>query len=417
MPARYIALVALSFSLFVVPSIAQIPIPEGTQIARDYFRDSFLLWLVEQSIVLGLGCYLLFSGRGAKLASRVEIVSGDTRVIAAAAFAGVLALLYSVAKAPIDYLQMVRLNPYFGLPTSNFPSWLLQQIVPTLQLMIVAAVVGSISLWLIRKSPKGWWSWASGAVVIFFVGSLVLGPALNYSDSEKYVPIESTEYADWDVRLDALISRVGATDVPVEVWRTTEEDFCRKQNSVVGLGPTRKIILADQIFNEWDGGQVEAAFAHELKHYLLDNTWVPVAIITVIAILGGLSVFVVANCVCRRWRATVGFDSLAKPAAIPLLVVVLQIYMLVATPAFNLTAQRIELAADRFALELTRNNEARARVSADQCGRLWLPDDTLYARLYLNTHPSVAKRIRLANEYRPWETGDPLAYGDLIDFP
>ena len=86
------------------------------------------------------------------------------------------------------------------------------------------------------------------------------------------------------------------------------------------------------------------------------------------------------------------------------MLVIAQLYMLVAVPVFNRAAQHIELEADRFALELTRENEARARVSADQCGRLWLSEDTLFDRLYRNTHPSVADRINLANSYRPWET-------------
>ena len=117
---------------------------------------------------------------------------------------------------------------------------------------------------------------------------------------------------------------------------------------------------------------------------------------------------------CRLWSHRFGFDSLRQPAALPLMLAVAQLYMLIAVPAFNLTAQHIELEADRFALELTRENEARARVSADQCGRLWLSEDTLFDRLYRNTHPSVAERVNLANSYRPWETGAPLKYRAIL---
>lgn len=399
------------------PVAAQIPVPEATEIAADYFRLSAWFWLAEQGVVLALGGILVGSGLGAALALRVKTVSGNRWAVAVTGYAGLYALLYSIVKLPIDYWQMVTLNPYFGLPTIGVVSWPAQQAIPSVQLAIFAGVGGLATLWLIRRSPRGWWAWASGAIIASVAGILVLDPVLNYSDSERYVPIESSEYADWRPRLDTLLSRVDTMDVPIEVWRTTEQDFCRLSNSVVGLGPTRKIILADQIFSKWDDGQIEAAFAHELKHYLLDNTWLPVAIISVLAVIGCLFVYVGGNYVCRSWNKKIGFSSLAVPAAIPLLAVLLQIYMLVAIPAFNLTAQRVELAADRFALELTRNNDARARVSADQCGRLWLPEDTLYARLYLNTHPSVAKRIRLANEYRPWETGGPLAYENLIHFP
>jgi Zn-dependent protease with chaperone function len=402
-----------------VPIAAQVPVPEGTEIAESYIRVSAWLWLVEQAVVLALGCLLLGSGLGAAMASRIERASGNRWAVAVAGFAGLYAVLYLMVKLPIDYWQMVKLNPYFGLPTAGVVSWIAQQAVPGVQIVPLASVGGLVTLWLIRKSPRGWWGWIAGAIVAFVVGSLMLNPALNYSDSDRYVPIDASEYADWRPRLDTLLSRVNAMDVPIEVWRTTEQDFCRISNSVVGLGPTRKIILADQIFSVWDEGQIEAAFAHELKHYLLDNTWLPVAIISVLAVAGCLFVYAVGNYICRHWNKKIGFSSLAVPAAIPLLAVLLQIYILAATPAFNLTGQHVELAADRFALELTRNNDARARVSADRqtCGRLWLPEDTLYARLYLYSHPSMATRIRLANQYRPWETGEPLVYEDLIRFP
>lgn len=404
-------LVATSLLLAAMSVSAQVPVPEGAPIASSYFDNLFWLWLVEQFVLLGLPCYLLFSGWAAAIAARFERFSGARWPITAAGFAGLYALLYSIIRLPVDYARVVQLNPYFQIPTPSLPSWLLGQVMPIVQWTVIAATLGVIAIWLIRKSRTWCWVWAAGAISIFYIGSLMLRPVTS---PQPYVPLESTEYAGWEDRLDTLALRAGATDVPVFVWQTTEQDFCRTRNSVVGLGPTRRVVLADQIFSEWDAGQIDVAFAHELKHYLLDNTWVPVVLVIVLSFSGALFVFAIGTWACRRWGVRFGFGSLARPAALPLLVALVQVYLLAAVPAFNLAAQRIELGADRFALELTRNNHDRARVSADQCGRLWLPEDTLFARLYLNTHPSVAKRIRLANEYRPWETREAGAYGDLI---
>jgi STE24 endopeptidase len=156
--------------------------------------------------------------------------------------------------------------------------------------------------------------------------------------AQSHVPSESSQYAGWQDRLDTLALRANVTDIPVFIWQTTEQDFCRIQNSVVGLGPTRRLVLADQIFSEWDSGQIEVAFAHELKHYLLDNTWVPVVLVLILSFSGALFVFAIGTWACRRWRVRLRFDSLAQPAALPLLVALVQIYLLVAVPAFNLTA-------------------------------------------------------------------------------
>jgi STE24 endopeptidase len=172
------------------------------------------------------------------------------------------------------------------------------------------------------------------------------------------------------------------------------------RRSAIGLGPTRAIVLADQIFSQWQPGMVDASFAHELKHFLHDNTWLSVALIASLSGAGALAMSLVGPAIVRRLRPSAGINSLASPAALPLLLLLLQIYLLIAIPAFHLIAQAREMGADRFALELTHDKQSRALVSASRCGDLWLAEDPLFERLYLNTHPSTAKRIRQANEYQ-----------------
>ena len=42
-----------------------------------------------------------------------------------------------------------------------------------------------------------------------------------------------------------------------------------------------------------------------------------------------------------------------------------------------------------------------------------LPDYDLFFTLFRATHPSLADRIRFANDYKPWEKGEPLVYSDV----
>jgi Zn-dependent protease with chaperone function len=217
---------------------------------------------------------------------------------------------------------------------------------------------------------------------------------------EEYPRLEDSAYAVWSPRMASFAARAGAPNVRVLVRPTQAGEFCRTQNSAIGLGPTRAIVLADQIFSQWQPGMVDVSFAHELKHFLHDNTWLPVALIALLSSGGAFVISIVGTAIVHRLRPSAGIDSLASPAALPLLLVLLQIYLLIAIPAFHLTAQVREMGADRFALELTRDKHSRALVSASRCGDLWLAEDPLFKRLYLNTHPSTAKRIRLANEYQ-----------------
>ncbi len=395
-------------------AVAQIPIPEPAAIAIGFHRELFPLWLVEQLATFALPLYLLYSGRAASMAAICKKFAGGRWMIGAALFAGFYALLHSAVQSPVSYLRTLRLNPYFGDAVPELFPWAVSEIVSGLQLLVVAVAIGWVPFWLIRKSPKFWWAWASGALVLITSMYLVVQPLLIDPRTKTYVPLSASEYSDWQDRVDNVVARAGVNP-PVVVWKTRTDDFCRIQNSVVGLGPTRTIVLADQIFTEWEPEMVDAAVAHELKHYLFDNTWLPVFLISVFSIAGALIVLIAGRAACTRWQHRLGFSSLEEPASLPLILIVVQLYMLIAVPAFNLTAQKVEIEADRFALELTQDNDARARVSADQCGRLWLAEDTVFSRLYRNTHPSVADRVNLANTYRPWETGGQLVYGDTLN--
>jgi Zn-dependent protease with chaperone function len=71
-----------------------------------------------------------------------------------------------------------------------------------------------------------------------------------------------------------------------------------------------------------------------------------------------------------------------------------------------------EREADRFALELTRDNRAAATMFVRlQEENLGVPRPGLLYTLWRGSHPSLASRIEFANRYRPWAEGRALRYG------
>src|SRR5580700_9593915 len=65
--------------------------------------------------------------------------------------------------------------------------------------------------------------------------------------------------------------------------------------------------------------------------------------------------------------------------------------------------------ADRFAVELTRDNHAAATafVKLTQ-GVLGVPRHGWLFTVWRDTHPSLGDRLDFFNEYRPWQEGQPL---------
>ena len=84
-----------------------------------------------------------------------------------------------------------------------------------------------------------------------------------------------------------------------------------------------------------------------------------------------------------------------------------------------LTADRhVEHEADHFGLEITHDNYHCATAFLKlQAENLSNPRPGLLYKLWRSSHPPVGERIDFCNEYKPWEKGEPLKYGDLIRTP
>jgi Zn-dependent protease with chaperone function len=84
-----------------------------------------------------------------------------------------------------------------------------------------------------------------------------------------------------------------------------------------------------------------------------------------------------------------------------------------ATPLVLAFSRHQEHEADRFALELTRNNRAGATTFVRlQEENLSVPRPGPLYRLWRGSHPSLGDRVDFANRYRPWEKGEELRYGN-----
>jgi Zn-dependent protease with chaperone function len=89
--------------------------------------------------------------------------------------------------------------------------------------------------------------------------------------------------------------------------------------------------------------------------------------------------------------------------------------LLLLLPAYNTFLRHQEHEADRFAVELTRENHAAgtAFVKLTQ-GVLGMPRHGWIYTAWRDTHPSLGERLDFFNDYKPWQTGQPLKYDRFI---
>ncbi|HEX5596353.1 MAG TPA: M48 family metallopeptidase [Micromonosporaceae bacterium] len=282
----------------------------------------------------------------------------------------------------------------YGLSTQGWGGWTAD----LLKSYAVSAVIGAVTLLgfysVTRLAPRWWWAvGAAGAAGLVVLLSFIL-PVLVEPIFNRFTPMEPGPLR---AELLALAERDG---VPVrDVLVADASRRTRAVNAYVsGFGPTRRIVVYDNLLREAPPAEVASVVAHELGH--AKNRDVLVGTLT--GALGAAAA-VVALYLIGLWAPLLRLarvDSIAEPRAFPLLIALVTVAGLLTAPVSALISRRVEAHADAHALALTDDPAAfeamQRRLSAVNLAD---PDPPRWEQLYSATHPSTVQRIAAARAY------------------
>ncbi|QLQ37095.1 M48 family metallopeptidase [Micromonospora robiginosa] len=282
----------------------------------------------------------------------------------------------------------------YGLSTQSWGGW----VVDLLKSYAVSAVIGALVLLgfyaVVRLAPRWWWAFgAAGAAVLVVVLSFVL-PVLVEPVFNRFTPMEPGPLR---TELTTMAARDG---VPVrDVLVADASRRTRAVNAYVsGLGPTRRVVVYDTLLREAEPAEVTSVVAHELGHAKDRDVWTG----TLIGALGA-ALAVVALYLVGSWAPLLrlaGVDSIAQPRAFPLLIALVTVAGLVATPVQALVSRRVEARADAHALALTGDPATFEAMQRRLAGvNLADPDPPRWEYLWSASHPSTVERMAAARAY------------------
>ena len=297
----------------------------------------------------------------------------------------------------------------YGLSTDSAGQWIAGWAKATTVSAVVTALVLWIPYLLLRKSPRRWWLWTGLAAAPVTVLAMIVAPIWIAPLFDEYGPMRDRAL---EARIHRLAARAGIPDS--RIYEVRKSDETRRVNAyVTGFGRTKRIVLWDTLVDRLEPDEVVFVVAHEIGHFVLRHT---LTVILGATLLATLSLYVVHRVSARliaRFHDRFGFDRLDDVASVPLLALVGGVVALAVTPAALALSRWQEREADRFALEMTRDNRAAARAFVRlQNENLSVPRTGLLYRLWRGSHPDLADRIEFANRYHPWLDGEPLRYGD-----
>jgi STE24 endopeptidase len=391
-----------------------VPVPEPSALAVRYHRSSHAIWAGATALELLVPAALLFTGLSARLRDLARRIALGRWFFTAAIYGAAYVLIQAIVFLPFAWCAgFVRQHAY-GLSTETAGQWLADWGKGTAIMAVTAALLLWIPYRLLRASPGRWWLWTGLLTAPLTVLAMIVAPVWIAPLFDRYGPMRDRAL---EARIHQLAARAGIPDS--RIYEVRKSDETRQVNAyVTGFGGTKRIVLWDTLVDRLRPDEVVFVMGHEIGHFVLRHTLTVILGATLLVTLSLYVVHRVAGRSLARFHHRFGFGRLDDVASLPLLALVGGVVLLATTPAMLALSRWQEREADRFGLEITRDNQAAARAFVrlhDE--NLAVPRTGLGYRLWRGSHPDLADRIEFSNRYRPWSQGDRLRYGDRFRSP
>ena len=350
-------------------------------------------WLLLWGWLIGLAAawIILRSGILVRVRNRVERTRPRPNL---AAFCCVIVFLL------IDWLIELPWAVYsawwresqYGLTKQAFGGWFGEGLMALAINTLIFALIGIAVYALIRRTPRWWWAWSGGVIVVALGVLMILGPVLIEPLFNTYTP------APPGPTRDAIVALAKVSGVPSDkifVYNGSKQSE-RYTANVSGLFGSARVAMSDTMFAQGaDIAEVRGVVGHEMGHYVRGHIFWSVFVLGAIAV-------VMLWISARSFRLVLGWTGeatriagIADPAGLPILIAIVSTLSLLATPLTNTLTRLQESDADHFSFEHAHEPDGLSKalvktIAYRASSPSWLEEAIFY------DHPSVERRVHRA---------------------
>jgi STE24 endopeptidase len=393
-----------------ITETGRVLVPEPSERAIHYHQSGNVLWLIFTAWGLLFPALILVSGLSAQMRNLARRI-GRKWFFTIELYVVLFVVLSFLVDLPVEYYRGYVRQHAYGLSNQTLGKWFQDTILSYAVLLTMGCLVVWIPYLLLKKSPKRWWLYmAILAVPLLFAGMLVspiwIAPLFNDFGEMKNKELED--------KILALADRAGIEEG--RVYEVNKSVDTKAVNAyVVGLFGTKRIVLWDTLLEKLPEKEVLFIMGHEMGHYVLGHLVQGILVTAALILVTLFLVHLASGTILRRFAGRFRFEQLSDIASMPLLLLLVNFFSLFVMPLGMAFSRHIEHEADRFGLEITRDNQAAAMSFVKlQKENLGVPRPGWVYWFWRGSHPSAGERIDFANDYRPWEDGKPLKYGHLF---
>jgi STE24 endopeptidase len=409
-----ICLVGIAASITAMTAFGQaiepvaIPTPSALSI-RHYHSDN-VLWAISTLWGFLVPALIFFGGLSARMrdwASRLA----KYWYLALLIYFALFTLILFVADVGLDYYSDFARPHEYGLSDQAFGKWLQDELINLGLGLSGGAMILWIPFLLLKHATKRWWlyTWlASIPIMVFmqFVEPIWIEPLFN-----DFGPMQDKVL---ETRILNLAHRAGIDGA--DVYEVKKSVDTKQLNAyVTGIGGTKRIVLWDTLLKAFSPDEISMVMGHEMGHYALGHMWKGMIVISGMILFGLWLIHLSAGWVFSVYGERAGVRSLGDFASLPLLMLEFGIFAFVATPIGFTLSRHFEHEADRFGLEISRDNHACATTFVKFVEHdLSFPTPSPFIEAMRYTHPSAGERITFCNTYHPWLEGKDGEYSSYF---
>jgi STE24 endopeptidase len=362
--------------------------------AIRYARIQRRLMVIELALAAVYIIVWLFAGWSFELKNYLLLISAQ-RWFQILIFTYIFGGFYILLTLPLSYYEGFLLPRQFELSNQTLKLWISDQ----LKSFLISALLGSVLIEIfylfLTYFPFTWWLFMGIFMIIINVILTNLAPVILFPIFYKFSPLEDERH-ELGERLTRLAGKAST-----KIQGVYKFDLSRRTKAanaaLAGLGNTRRLILGDTLLSEFNDDEIEIVLAHELGHHVHNDIPLGIGIGSILT-FGGLYL---ANLGLKWGIGHLGFSGIADFAALPLFVLVFGIYSLITMPLGNSYSRWREHKADVYALEITRKpNDFISAMTRLANQNLTEVEPESWVEFFLYSHPSLSKRIKLAQEWK-----------------
>src|SRR5438477_1889439 len=359
-----------------------------------YFEGGYWLILWNFLLVAAISLFLLASRISARLRDFAERAARFKPLQVTLYVVPYLLLMY-VLSFPVNLYEHFYREHQYGLATQSFAPWFGEQVVALGLTLIIGTVLWIVLYAIFRRAPRRWWIWGAFVAVIFSCAATFLAPVYIEPLFNTYKPLNNPEIRD------PILAMARANEIPVK--RVLEVDASRQTTrvsaNVSGFLGTTRIALNDNLLKQCMLPEIRDVMAHEMGHYVLNHGAKLITYFGIFILIGFALARALFETAVKRWGEKWGVRSIADPAGLPLLVLILSTFIFVLTPFLNTVVRVTEREADAFGINTAREPDGMAKVAL-KLGAYRKLDPTPLEEFIFFDHPSGRARIRMAMDWK-----------------